>query len=192
MIKFLRQYLYYILLFLLFGCGEEGNDVKDTDSKAEDFTKTEVEVKDYIDERLVSKDRKIEKILSDFGKPLNSYPTIFQDNTTIRKNGRLYRKNLLDEPFTGTVVENFSDGTLSLSTSYYRGLPHGQQIRNYPNGQRALVVNFDYGVLSGVKSRWWESGILREEAYWSEGNFLGRRLWDRTGLLIKEEIIPRD
>ena len=61
MIKFLRQYLYYILLFLLFGCGEEGNDVKDTDSKAEDLTKTEVEVKDYIDERLVSKDRKIEK-----------------------------------------------------------------------------------------------------------------------------------
>ena len=73
MLKFLRQYLFYILFFLLLGCGEEGNNVKDTGSKAEDLPKTEVEVKDYIDERLVSKDRKIEKILSDFGKPLNSY-----------------------------------------------------------------------------------------------------------------------
>ena len=40
MLKFLRQYLFYILFFLLFGCGEEGNNVKDTGSKAEDLTKT--------------------------------------------------------------------------------------------------------------------------------------------------------
>ena len=97
--------MYYILLFLLFGCGEEGNDVKDTDSKAEDLTKPRSKLK-ITSMTLVSKDRKIEKILSDFAKPLNSYPTIFQDNTTIRKMEGC-TENLLDEPFTGTVVKIF-------------------------------------------------------------------------------------
>jgi antitoxin component YwqK of YwqJK toxin-antitoxin module len=55
-----------------------------------------------------------------------------------------------------------------------------------------LQANFDQGVLAGVKSRWWPSGILREEAYWSEGKYIGRRLWDQTGRLIKEEIMPQN
>jgi antitoxin component YwqK of YwqJK toxin-antitoxin module len=54
-----------------------------------------------------------------------------------------------------------------------------------------LEASFDQGVLVGVKSRWWPNSILREEAYWSEGRYIGRRLWDRTGRLIKEEIIPQ-
>ena len=96
-----------------------------------------------------------------------------------------------DEPFTGTVVENFPDGSVSLETSYYRGLPHGQQNRNFESGQIALQANFDQGVLVGVKSRWWPSGILREEAYCSEGKYIGRRLWDSSGRLLKEEIVPQ-
>ena len=144
-----------------------------------------------VDERFFSKDRKVEQILEDFEKPLMSYPKIWQEEAVIKKNGRLYRKGLLDEPFTGTVVESFPDGSISLETSYYRGLPHGQQNRKFPSGNPALQANFDQGVLVGVKSRWWPSGFLREEAYWSEGKYIGRRLWDRTGRLIKEEVIPQ-
>ncbi|MDG0964983.1 MAG: hypothetical protein P8O23_07950 [Opitutales bacterium] len=144
-----------------------------------------------IDNRFNSKDREVDKILADFEKPLATFPTIEQSEAVTQKNGRLYRKDLWDEPFTGTVIENFSDGSLSLKTSYYRGLPHGQQVRNFSGGQRALEANFDQGVLVGVKSRWWPNGVVREEAYWSEGRYIGRRLWDRTGRLIKEEITPQ-
>ena len=90
------------------------------------------------------------------------------------------------------MVESFDDGSIALETSYYRGLPHGQQVRNFPNGQRALEVNFDQGSIVGTKSRWWPNGLLREEGYWSEQKYLGRRLWDQTGRLIKEEIVPQN
>ncbi len=181
-----------ILLVTLFLCGcgsEEGVFPVETEenSVGEDVTREE----SVVDKRFVSKDRGLDKIFADFEKPVESFPTISQDESVIQKNGRLYRKDILDTPFTGTLIENFPDGTRSLTTSYYRGLPHGHQLRNFPNGQRALEASFDQGVLVGVKSRWWPNSILREEAYWSEGRYIGRRLWDRTGRLIKEEVIPQ-
>jgi hypothetical protein len=173
-----------------YGCSREE---KELNVPPEETSVREREINEglVVDQRFVSKDRDLENIFSDFEKPVQSFPTIKQDEAVIQKNGRLYRKDIWNEPFTGIVVENFPDGALSLETSYYKGLPHGHQVRNFANGKRALEAKFDQGVLVGVKSRWWPNGLIREEAYWSEGKYIGRRLWDRTGRLIKEEIVPK-
>ena len=183
--------LILLLPFYFWGCGLEDKkeDKKEFEPKQ---LKSEPSSNIVVDNRFLSKDREVKEIFADYEKPIDSYPTIWQKEAVTKKNGRLYRKDVWDEPFTGTVVENFPDGTVSLETSYYRGLPHGQQNRNFESGQLALQANFDQGVLAGVKSRWWPSGILREEAYWSEGKYIGRRLWDQTGRLIKEEIMPQN
>ena len=180
-----------ILIIGFWGCGEDVSD-RIVDKPIENDINENILPDEEIDTRFVSRDRDLKNIFSDYEKPLQNYPQIWQDEAVIQKNGRLYRENITDEPFTGTVVESFEDGSISLQTSYYRGLPHGQQIRNYPDGKRALEVNFDQGVIVGTKSRWWPNGVLREEGYWSEEKYLGRRLWDQTGRLIKEEIVPQN
>ena len=77
-----------------------------------------------------------------------------------------------------------------MDSSYLEGQPHGTQLRYFQNGKPALEATFDNGRLSGIKSRWWESGLFREEEYWSDGNYRGRRLWDESGRLTKEEMLP--
>ena len=138
--------------------------------------------------RFDSKDRTAKEIVEDFPKPVRSYPTIGHDDTERHEGGILYRKNI-DRPFTGRLVDKYADGSISLEASYLDGLPHGQQLRRFKNGNPALEAIFDYGVLSGIKTRWWESGGLREEEYWSEGKFYGRRLWDESGRMIREEMV---
>lgn len=178
------------ITFYLGGCSDQEPE-SDTQLTETPYIEVETSEDLVVDDRFSSNDRDVVKIFADFEKPIATFPTIEQREAVTQKNGRLYRKDLWDEPFTGTVIENFSDGSLSLKTSYYRGLPHGQQVRNFSDGQIALEANFDQGVLVGVKSRWWPNGVIREEAYWSEGKYIGRRLWDRTGRLIKEEITPK-
>ena len=58
--------------------------------------------------------------MGDFAGPIDTYPVIDQDETVVRQNGRTYRRGLEDEPFNGTVVETFPDGSLSLSTTFYQ------------------------------------------------------------------------
>ena len=82
----------------------------------------------------------LSEIMGDFASPIDTYPVIDQDETVVRQNGRTYRRGLEDEPFNGTVVETFPDGSLSLSTTFYQGKPHGFQKRNFPNGNLALEV----------------------------------------------------
>ena len=138
----------------------------------------------------VSSDRGIDEIMGDFAGPIDTYPVIDQDETVVRQNGRTYRRGLEDEPFNGTVVETFPDGSLSLSTTFYQGKPHGYQKRNFPDGTLALEVFFDKGILSGTKTKRWRNGQIREEEYWSDGKFKGRRLWDAEGRLTREEMVP--
>ena len=141
--------------------------------------------------RFVSKDRERSQIVKDFPKPLRSYPLVQGDDVESHNGGILFRKNI-DRPFTGRLVEKYPDGTISLESTYLDGLPHGQQLRRFKNGKPALEAIFDKGILSGIKSKWWENGNIREEEYWSEGKFHGRRLWDENGRMIREELVPSE
>ena len=140
----------------------------------------------------ISDDRSLGEIMEDFGSSIDTYPTVDQQETIMKKNGRLYRRGLEDEPFTGSVVETFPDGSLALSTTFHQGKPHGFQKRNFPDGKSASEVLFDKGVLSGTRTKWWKNGRLREQEYWSDGKLKGRRLWDDEGRLVREEIFPED
>jgi antitoxin component YwqK of YwqJK toxin-antitoxin module len=137
----------------------------------------------------ISEDRTEEEIMTDYEKPLRSYPTISRAESKTGKDGLLYRDGL-EVPFTGRLIGRFEDGSVSMEASYKDGLPHGQQIRRFPGGSPALEAIFDHGILSGVKTKWWGQGIIREEEYWSEGQYRGRRLWDQEGRLLREEIVP--
>ena len=137
----------------------------------------------------ISEDRTVKEIMTDYEKPLRSYPTISSTESKKGKDGLLYRDGL-EIPFTGRLIGRFEDGSISMEASYKDGLPHGQQIRRFPDGSPALEAIFDHGILSGIKTKWWGKGIIREEEYWSEGQYRGRRLWDQEGRLLREEIVP--
>lgn len=178
-----------ILFFFLFGCGFEQVKEGDPGVESNSFVREEKTMKSLIRPRFESKDRKEEEIIRDFQKPIQSYPSIGREEVEMLDGGTLFRKGI-DRPYTGRILEKFEDGTVALESSYLDGLPHGQQLRRFRNGNIALEAIFDKGVLSGIKTKWWETGIVREEEYWSEGKFYGRRLWDESGRLVKEELVP--
>ncbi len=186
-----------ILLFailLSFGCSDDGTIEIPQPKELLESQSAPVDSSPQSPPRnsFVSSDRGVDAIMKDFSGPIDTYPVIDQAETLVRKNGRTYRRGLEDEPFNGTVIETFPDGSLSLSTTFFEGKPHGFQKRNFPNGVLAMEVFFDKGVLAGTKTKRWRNGQIREEEYWSDGKFKGRRLWDPEGRLTREEMVPEN
>jgi hypothetical protein len=183
----------FLPLLLIAGCSDDGDrEVTDPAGSPKRVDAPGPVAREIVREepRFASSDRKLEEIMEDFAGSIETFPMVDQGETIMKKNGRLYRRGVEDDPFTGTVVEAFPDGSLSLITTFYQGKPHGFQKRSFPDGAMASEIFFDKGILSGTKSKWWKSGHVREEEYWSDGKFRGRRLWDETGRLIREEIVP--
>ena len=127
-----------------------------------------------------------EKLLEDFEKPLYSYPLINSSSAIYGKDGLLYRKGI-DIPFSGRLVDISDAGICLLEVSFLDGQPHGQQIRKNDDGIVLMEAFFSHGSLVGIKTKWWPSGMIKEEEYWDSGEYQGRRLWDENGRLIKEE-----
>ena len=188
--KFIECLLVFFFFFLC-GCGFDSGTDENSGVASDDSILEDELTESTGSPRFESKDRKEEQIMQDFQKPLHSYPSIGQEEVEILNGGTLFRKGI-DRPYTGRILEKYEDGSVALESSYLDGLPHGQQLRRFPNGNVALEAIFDNGVLSGIKTKWWESGIVREEEYWSEGKFFGRRLWDEAGRLLKEELVPHE
>ena len=180
----------FLALLLIAGCSDDGDREVVVPPKRMDKPEPNEPVIPREEPRFFSNDRNLEEIMEDFSGSIETFPTVDQGETIMKKNGRLYRRGIEDEPFTGTVVEAFPDGSLSLSTTFYQGKPHGFQKRSFPGGVMASEIFFDKGMLAGTGSKWWENGQIREEEYWSNGKFMGRRLWDEAGRLIREEIVP--
>ena len=160
-----------------------------TGGKVDENQSEKKESQDQKNLRFVSNDRKKEQILADYEKPIVSYPAITSTESKLGEGGLVYRDGI-ETPFTGRIIDRFESGDIQMDSSYLEGQPHGVQVRYYKNGKPALEATFDNGRLSGIKSRWWESGLIREEEYWSDGKYRGRRLWDESGRLTKEEMLP--
>jgi antitoxin component YwqK of YwqJK toxin-antitoxin module len=175
-----------VLSLLSLGCDDEGVESKQNYQQPSIMENDENII---VNSRFISKDRNTVEILSDYEKPLVSYPAISSSESTSGEGGLVYRQGL-EDPFTGRIIDRFDDGGVMMDSSYLNGLPHGIQIRYFESGNPALEATFDNGRLSGIKSRWWGNGLIREEEYWSEGNYRGRRLWDEAGRLIREEMLP--
>ena len=183
----LFPYYSCVLILLLYSCGKDEKEAGQI-PQGKPVVPGQVE-KERTSGLFVSNDRKQADILSDYKKPLNSYPAITSNESKARKDGLIYRDGI-ETPFTGRIIDRFDDGAVMMDSSYLEGQPHGLQARYFKNGNPALEATFDKGTLSGIKSRWWENGLIREEEYWSEGRYRGRRLWDEVGRLIREEITP--
>jgi antitoxin component YwqK of YwqJK toxin-antitoxin module len=176
----------FLALALLGSCSTEEER---TAGKVDENQSEKKESQDQKNLRFVSNDRKKEQILADYEKPIVSYPAITSTESKLGEDGLVYRDGI-ETPFTGRIIDRFESGVIQMDSSYLEGQPHGLQVRYYKNGKPALEATFDNGRLSGIKSRWWESGLIREEEYWSDGNYRGRRLWDESGRLTKEEMLP--
>ena len=184
--SFFGPAIFLILSSFFFSCSsEQREDIHPSLNPAQGVT----EENEDNSARFITKDRKTEEILADYDKPLVSYPAISSNESSTGTDGLVYREGI-ETPFTGRIIDRFESGEIKLDSSYLEGQPHGMQVRYYDNGKPALEASFDNGRLSGIKSRWWENGLIREEEYWSEGKYRGRRLWDESGRLTKEEMLP--
>ena len=184
--NFLHQSIVTLLFSLLISCGPNQESGTESPVKPNKEANKQIESNSA---RFISKDRKKEEILADYDKPLVSYPAITSNESSTGTDGLVYREGI-ETPFTGRIIDRFESGEIKVDSSYLEGQPHGMQVRYYDNGKPALEATFDNGRLSGIKSRWWENGLIREEEYWSEVKYRGRRLWDESGRLTKEEILP--
>jgi len=183
--------IHFILLLHLLSCGEDGEtgSVSDPDKSEQSLELSPDQVKEHapgvqIRER-VNKGVS-EKILKDFEKPLHTYPLLKHTMVEYGKDGLLYRKGV-DGPFSGRMTHSDQAGNTTLEASFLDGRPHGRQIRKNKDGLVMMEAWMDHGVLSGVKTKWWESGKVHEEEYWENGSYRGRSVWDESGRLLKQE-----
>jgi hypothetical protein len=182
---------HFILLLNLLSCGEdrEKGSMSDSDKSEQKLEFSVEQVKGnapgvQIRER-VNKDVS-EKILNEFEKPLHTYPLIEHTMAEYGKDGLLYRKGV-SGPFSGRMIHSDQAGNSILEASFLDGRPHGRQIRKNEGGLVLMEAWMDRGVLSGVKTKWWENGKVHEKEYWEDGSYQGRSIWDESGRLLRQE-----
>ena len=114
-------------------------------------------------------------------------------------NGALHKKDD-PHPFTGFMIERYSDGALlsrsavsnglldGLSEGWHTngikqveehfkaGVSHGRRTKWYPNGQKQSEVTIKDGKLDGTFHRWHENGVLAEEIFMRLGSPEGTSL----------------
>ena len=79
------NYLWFFCLTSLFcGCGSEVVDETENINQILD-TEQENIIEEEVDNRFVSSDRILKEIFSDYEKPLNSFPQIWQDEAVVQK-----------------------------------------------------------------------------------------------------------
>ena len=143
------------------------------------------------DSGFFSQDRSIIQILNDFEKPLNYYPIINSDDGQYGEGDRFYRTGVKG-PFSGRVITRGAAGRILAESIFHKGIPHGPHRKFYENGEKAAEVIFDRGTISGVQSKWWANGGIKEEEYWSGGQYYGSRTWDEGGRVIRQVYMSKE
>jgi hypothetical protein len=132
-----------------------------------------------------SHDRSLIQLLNDFEKPLSFYPVIDLSEGEFRDDDLFYRRGMTS-PFSGKAVLYNSQKQILSESIFHHGLPHGPQRTYFSNRTKSSETIYDQGVMSGIHSKWWSNGKLKQEEYWSKGNYFGGKSWDNTGRLIKQ------
>ncbi|MEK9772562.1 MAG: hypothetical protein VW576_03250 [Opitutae bacterium] len=162
-----------------------GISYDETITDVQDFSKPQTGGIGRDPQKKTNAERKNE-LLADFEKPLQTYPQIRSSMAVYGDDGLLYRKGI-DTPFSGRLIDLSREGVALLEVSFLEGQPHGLQARRNEDGSLAMEAIFDHGVLTGIKTRWWPSGLVKEEEYWDDGTYKGRCMWDESGRMVKEE-----
>lgn len=107
------------------------------------------------------------------------------------RNGLLYRKGAA-EPFTGTMIERYPDGTLLSRSAVAAGRLHGLSEGWYPDGRLQVREQFVRGVSHGERVKWHPNGATQSVASIVEGQLHGRFLrWHENGALAEEMTLNR-
>ena len=86
----------------------------------------------------------------------------------LQPDGRFYQKNN-NVPFSGTIIDIYSDGIKKLKMSVKNGVPNGKYAEFYPNGDNKVNYNLVDGVKSGKETQYYENGQLQTELTYSDG-----------------------
>jgi antitoxin component YwqK of YwqJK toxin-antitoxin module len=100
--------------------------------------------------------------------------------------GRLYQAGQT-EPFTGTMVESYSKGSLKSRSALSNGLLDGVSEGWHTNGQLAVREHFRMGVSHGLRTKWYVQSGKMSEAMIVQGKLHGTfRRWHENGALAEE------
>lgn len=91
------------------------------------------------------------------------------------------------QPFTGIIFWLHPDGTLAGERAYRDGLPEGEQLSWYANGQlrsRAVAV-WNRG--SSEASEWYENGQPKSFRRDVNGQWVELKKWDDEGVLVQHD-----
>lgn len=92
-----------------------------------------------------------------------------------------------DEPFSGTAVTYFEDGSLEKRTTYLNGKKHGLLQKWSAPDTFAYESNYKENRRHGTATFWWANGNIRGEAQYIEGKLHGiQRQWYQSGAMFKE------
>ena len=86
-----------------------------------------------------------------------------------------------DTPFTGLIVEDFSDGQRKLVVNVVRGIPQ-RMTEWHENGQKAREASLDSnGNPNGLATEWYESGQVKSRGTLVNGRIREQETWDESG-----------
>ncbi len=68
---------------------------------------------------------------------------------------------------------------------------HGVQYHFFYNGDTVYVINYNHGVLNGMKIRWHENGRKASFALYSNGSLKKLKMWDTDSTLIIDTIYEK-
>lgn len=90
-------------------------------------------------------------------------------------------------PFTGWLLERYSDGSLKSRSKLRDGRLHGISTAWYTNGLRQIEEHYSAGVSDGPRITWHPDGTRRSEAMVRQGQITGVfRRWYLNGQMAEE------
>jgi antitoxin component YwqK of YwqJK toxin-antitoxin module len=121
----------------------------------------------------------------------SSAPAVSLDASVERKeleirDGRFHAPGA-SMPFTGWVLDYYTDGSARLQSAVVDGRLHGESTGWFTNGAVELQEQFQSGLAHGTRTTWHPNGQKRSEGQLREGRQEGRyQQWDDSGRLVAE------
>jgi antitoxin component YwqK of YwqJK toxin-antitoxin module len=107
-------------------------------------------------------------------------------NELVQHDGRSFWKNET-VPFTGFIVESYSDGSRKSRSELANGVMHGVSEGWYTNGVLQVREHFREGLSDGRRQKWFPSGAKMSEATVGAGKLQGAfKRWHENGALAEE------